>query len=337
MRSRRQIYYNPESGRAAPATATPMINHLPLLLALLPAPAAAQRAPGGDTELLRYIRSDKADPSCGACLKSAGEYFSRKRAAELSSKTVGMVRVPQGEYKIGSEPGKGEPDEFPRHAVYLDAFYIDAREVTIAEYLEFTRNYGGNYPEWAKPGGKYNLETGKDKYYKRLDTLLKTCFTCPVMGVLWEDADAYCRWKKRRLPTEAEWEAAAAAGSNAKFSFGDSGAEAGRHAWYDANSGEQPHPVGTKAPNALGLYDMHGNVWEWVSDYYDKAYYKSSPRTNPKGPPAPASGRTRVIRGGSWASADDELALANRASYTKANDDIGFRCAISEKEVIGAQ
>jgi len=151
-----------------------------------------------------------------------------------------------------------------------------------------------------------------------------------VFGVFWEDADAYCAWKKKRLPTEAEWEVAAGAGTDTKFSFGDSDAAAGDYAWYDANSGETPHPGGTRKKNADGLYDMHGNVWEWVSDLYDKGYYAVSPKNNPTGPDA---GREHAIRGGSWAASSEEMAVTNRGSYGKANDDIGFRCAAPERDV----
>lgn len=281
--------------------------------------------------LLDYIGSGKAVPACGVCLDGARQYAEERKDAALKELTRGMALIRGGDYMIGAQKGKGEPDELPRHKVWLDAFYIDTKEAAIGDYLAFVKATGGNHPEWAKPGGKFNLKDGKDKYYHRLRDVLDGCPGCPVFGVLWEDADAYCRWKKKRLPTEAEWEAAAAGGTAAKFSFGDSSADAGDFAWYEANSAGKPHPGGTKRPNASGLYDMHGNVWEWTADYYDKGYYAAGPARNPKGP---AAGRDRVLRGGSWASGDDELALTNRASYHKANDDIGFRCALSEKDAL---
>lgn len=296
------------------------------------APLAAQRQDqaAAQSELLKYMRSGGADPACGACLSAANRHFEDITLKKLLKKAAGMVKVPAGEYKIGAEKGRGQQDEMPRHAVWLDAFYLDKQEVTIAEYRGFVQATGGNYPEWAKPGGKLNLETGTDKHYRRLEGLIQNCPSCPVFGVFWEDADAYCRWKGRRLPTEAEWEAAAAAGSPNKYAFGDSEADAGNFAWSEANSGEMPHKAASKGPNALGLHDMHGNVWEWVRDLYGKTFYESSPKKNPKGP---ESGREHVIRGGSWASAPDEMAVSNRAGYSKANDDIGFRCAVSESEL----
>ena len=297
------------------------------------APLAAQRQPqsAAESELLKYMRGESADPSCGVCLSAARRHLENAAQEKILKKAAGMAKVPAGEYKIGAEKGRGEPDELPRHTVRLDAFYLDKHEVTIGEYQEFVKATQGNYPEWAKPGGKFNLETGTKNHYRPLAELIKSCPSCPVFGVFWEDADAYCRWKKRRLPTEAEWEAAAAAGTRTKYSFGDSEADAGDFSWSEKNSGEVPHKAGSKSPSALGLYDMHGNVWEWVQDFYNKAAYASSPKTNPKGP---ESGLTRVIRGGSWASSADEMAVTNRANYAQANDDIGFRCAVSESELL---
>ena len=294
-----------------------------------PAPLSAQVSArdGAKSELLNYIQSEGANPACGVCLNAARAHLESITKEKLLKKTAGMAKVAAGDYKIGAEKGRGEPDELPRHIVSLDAFYLDKHEVTIAEYQEFVKATHGNHPEWSKPGGKFNLETGKEKYYRRVADLIANCPSCPVFGIFWEDAYAYCRWKNRRLPTEAEWEAAAAAGSPNKYSFGDSEADAGDFAWNETNSVELPHKTGTKAPSALGLYDMHGNVWEWVQDFYDKTYYTASPRKNPEGP---ESGREHVIRGGSWASTAEEMAVTNRASYGKANDDIGFRCAVSE-------
>jgi sulfatase modifying factor 1 len=301
-----------------------------LALTLLPAALAAQPSAAGDSELIKYMRGENADPACGVCIKSADRFLKNLRDAALAQKTKGMALVPAGEYQIGSEPGRGDPDERPRHKIWLDAFFIDKQEVSLADYQFFVKSTRGNHPEWDKPGGKFNLETGKEKYYRRLSGLIQSCPACPVFGVFWEDAAAYCAWKKRRLPTEAEWEVAAAAGSPNKYSFGDSPADAGDFAWFADNSGETPHKGGAKGPNALGLYDMTGNVWEWVHDFYGKTYYEISLRKNPRGPD---TGREHVIRGGSWASEADELGVTNRANYAKANDDIGFRCAVAERDL----
>jgi len=285
---------------------------------------------GMQSEVLSYITGTGADKSCNACLTSANNFLKEKKAAELREKTKDMARLPAGEYFTGSPDGTGDPDEHPRHNVYLNAFYIDKHETTIGDYTRFVKDTSGNYPEWAKPEGKFNIDTGKEDYYKRLYSLLKTCETCPVVGVTAQNAQAYCASKNRRLPTEAEWEAAARAGSETAFSFGGNSVPAGDYAWYEGNSGAKPHPVGEKKPNPLGLYDIHGNVWEWTSDYYEKWYYQKSPNRDPRGP---EKAEERVIRGGSWAFDADAARSANRASNDRSNDDIGFRCAVSENEL----
>ena len=297
------------------------------------APGVLQAAPvfGRLSEgVIAYIGSPEADKSCGVCLTSADSFLESKKLAALRKKTKGMAYLPAGEYKIGSPDSLGDPDEHPRHQTYLDAFYIEKYEVTTADYMAFAKYTGDNYPEWAKPEGNFNIDTGRDAYYKHLSAIIKTCKTCPVIGVTAKNAEAYCQSKNRRLPTEAEWEAAARGGSDSAFSFGDNPAMAGDYAWDESNSGETPHPVGRKKPNKYGLYDMHGNVWEWVSDFYDRDYYSKSPKRNPKGP---AEGKEHAIRGGSWAFDEDALRSGNRANTNKANDDIGFRCAVSESSL----
>jgi formylglycine-generating enzyme required for sulfatase activity len=131
----------------------------------------------------------------------------------------------------------------------------------------------------------------------------------PANYVSWNDAQEFCRklsakvGKQLRLPTEAEWEYACRAGSTTEYCFGDDARKLGEYAWYEGNvkaAGEDyPHRVAQKKPNEWGLYDMHGNVWEWCQDWYGEDYYKQSPREDPKGP-ATSSMRIRVLRGGSW-------------------------------------
>jgi formylglycine-generating enzyme required for sulfatase activity len=152
---------------------------------------------------------------------------------------------------------------------------------------------------------------------------------CPVENISWSDALQFIRklnqmekTHKYRLPTEAEWEYACRAGSTAKYSFGGNEAELGDYAWYDINSARRTHPVAKKKPNAWGLYDMYGNVWEWCQDGYDD--YPSGKVTDPKGLPA---GQHRVLRGGSWLNNAGILRSSFRGQEYPVvrSHDIGFR------------
>lgn len=154
------------------------------------------------------------------------------------------------------------------------------------------------------------------------------CDNCPVENVSWEDVQVFINKLnergdgKYRLPTEAEWEYAARAGSITKYSFGDAEGSLDSYAWYDANSGSKTHEVGTKRPNDWGLYDMHGNVWEWVQDWYGE--YPNGIIVDPKGA---TSGADRVLRGGSWGNHTAILRSASRNSYAPSIRDqfLGFR------------
>jgi formylglycine-generating enzyme required for sulfatase activity len=124
----------------------------------------------------------------------------------------------------------------------------------------------------------------------------------PVEQVSWDDAQEFCKKASEktgltiRLPTDAEWEHACRAGTRTTYNTGDTEADLDRAAWYGANNGDTTHPVGQKVPNAWGLYDMHGNVWEWCADWHVKNY-SAGAATDPRGP---TKGQYRVLRGGSW-------------------------------------
>jgi len=143
----------------------------------------------------------------------------------------------------------------------------------------------------------------------------------PVVQVSWNDAKAFCDWLSKKsgktvvLPTEAQWEYACRAGSKTRFSFGDSDKGIANYAWHAANATGTPHPVGQKKPNAWGLYDMHGNVWEWCADWYGP-----SSKEGAADPQGPASGDQRVLRGGAWVSNP----IACRAAY-RVGQAPGFR------------
>ena len=136
------------------------------------------------------------------------------------------------------------------------------------------------------------------------------------------------------MPTEAQWEYACRAGSTTRFCFGDQESQLGEYAWYNDNSGGATHPVGTKKPNAWGLYDMHGNVLEWCADWYDGGYYANSPLYDPTGP---SGGSDRVTRGGSWnrRAWDCRSAYRNAASPESRAHDVGFRVALAPAETPG--
>jgi formylglycine-generating enzyme required for sulfatase activity len=241
--------------------------------------------------------------------------------------TFEMLPIPAGTFLMGSpdsEAGRNA-DEGPQHKVTLKAFYIGAREVTWAEYDEFAfsfdlqrkRKLGLTGPKDAgdvvsRPTPPYADESwgwGKDAQ--------------PVIGITHYSATKYCEWlsartgKKYRLPTEAEWEYAARAGTTTAYGFGDDASMLPDHAWLKANSNEQPHVGGQKKPNAWGLYDMHGNAAEWTRDLYDAGFYAKSPTDNPFNDPGKAL-YPHVVRGGSWDDEPARLRSAARRSSVEA-------------------
>ena len=154
---------------------------------------------------------------------------------------------------------------------------------------------------------------------------------CPVEEVSWADAQAFIATLNRRegvetyrLPTEAEWEYAARAGTQTAYHFGDAASQLGTYAWYWDNSNRRTHPVGQKRPNAWGLYDMHGNVWEWTADWYGP--YPAGSVTDPRGP---STGTSRVHRGGSWRNIAPNCQVANRSGWPAGDgfNGLGFRLA----------
>ena len=221
----------------------------------------------------------------------------------------GMVYVPAGEFIMGSD--EGDPDEQPVHTVYLDAFYIDKTEVTNAQYRKCVE------------AGICRAPTPCEWREQTYEDVSKADY--PVVCVSWNDADAYCRWAGKRLPTEAEWEKAAQGTGGRTYSWGE-GIDCD-HAQYN-ECGGQAVPMGSKPQGVspYGALDMVGNVWEWVADWYDGDYYSQSPEHNP---PGPDSGASKVLRGGSWF--DDALfvrgayRIGNPLDYRDFN--VGFRCA----------
>lgn len=298
--------------------------------------------------------------------------------------SIGMVFVPlpAGEFEMGSDAraqalSKAFPaieaarlddldDEGPVHRVRITRpFLIGRHEVTVGQFRRFV-DESGYVPESEADGtGAYGYSAararravpdgdafeGRDPRYSWRNPGFAQDEDHPVVNVSWNDAVAMAEWLGRRegrsyrLPTEAEWEYAARAGTRTHFHSGDdprslasvanvfdSAGAAHWSAWrdraLDANDGFAfTAPVGRFAPNAFGLHDMHGNVWEWVSDWYDEAYYRTSPLEDPQGP---ADGNVKVRRGGSWHT----WPIYARSSYRNWNSTqtryvlVGFRLVL---------
>lgn len=201
---------------------------------------------------------------------------------------------------MGSPFDQGNPDEKPARRVCLDDFWLDKYEVT---QKLFENLMGGN------------------------PSRFRGCGDCPVENVSWFKAVAYCSFMGKRLPTEAEWEyAARERGRRVEYGFG-----ADSITKKDANyEGKKPVPAGKYRPNSLGLYDMAGNVREWVLDWYDTGFYSVSPLKNPEGT---ATGKLKVLRGGYWGDGPKNLRAASRDKAKPAGRHFenGFRCARREK------
>lgn len=240
-----------------------------------------------------------------------------------------MVYVPGGTFTMGRTTGSGDSDERPTHTVTLNSFYIGKYEVTQAEYSQYMPS-----PNWTSG---YGLGDNYPAYYLFWYAILKYCnlrsmaegltpcytisgSTNPAnwgevptsRNAAWDAA--ICNWNANgyRLPTEAEWEYAARAATNNPDYLYSGSDDISAVAWYRINSGRSTHPVGTKAPNGIGTYDMSGNVWEWCWDWYSESYYSSSPQHNPKGP---ENGSSRVLRGGGWNGSAAGCRVANRGYH----------------------
>jgi formylglycine-generating enzyme required for sulfatase activity len=229
--------------------------------------------------------------------------------------TIGMKlnKIPAGTFLMGSPEGEtGRRDDETQHPVTISKpFYMQTTEVTQGQWKEVMGTEPWKGKRYVKEGPNY-----------------------PATYVSWNDAVAYCKnlsekeGKTYRLPTEAEWEYACRAGTETRWSFGDDEKELGDYAWYRDNVYDidelYAHQVGLKKPNAFGLYDMHGNVWEWCHDYFEEDYYKQSPEMDPTGP---TSGSFRVFRGGSWFVYSRVTRSAHRRRFDAAarSNYFGFR------------
>jgi len=243
----------------------------------------------------------------------------------------GFVRIEAGTFMMGSPASEPEwGDLETHHEVTLTRdFFMQTHEVTQGDYLALM---GENPSNFSDCGANCPVEkvswTDAITYANHLSAAedLPLCYTSDgaLFGVVTPyDCDGY------RLPTEAEWEYAARAGTMTTYYCGDDPSCLDGIAWYDGNSGSTTHPVGQKTPNAWGLYDMSGNVWEWVWDWYERDYGTSA-QTDPSGP---GNGTRRVNRGGSWSSHARYLRSARR-SYNAPGSriiNLGFRLARSAR------
>jgi formylglycine-generating enzyme required for sulfatase activity len=237
------------------------------------------------------------------------------------------VYIPKGHFLRGCVPAAKDdcaPNEKPQRAVEISKpFWLGENEVEVGAYRRFVSQPGARRkmpgtPMWDK-GWKFS--------------------NYPIVYVSWEDAQAYCGWAGGRLPTEAEWEYAARGGSeNQVFPFPDK-TQSREKANFQGTAGNDTYadaaPVKQFDPNNYGLYDMAGNVWEWVSDFYDPNYYAVSPTVDPQGP---ATGEGHVARGGSYASdATKQLRISYRKPFEKSANHIGFRCLLPDTPEIRKQ
>ena len=271
----------------------------------------------------------------------------------LESK-VGMILVSAGEFVMGAGSEDQETlEEFgfpppwiehlepllesalPKHVVFLDSYYIDQHEVTNRDYAVFVEATDSAPPGlWATAG------------FDDPDQ--------PVVGVTWFDADAYCSWAGKRLPTEAEWEKAARGTDDLVFPWGNTWDQSRLHSadamsispllsydewmnWVEGNGlSMRPVKVGSFPSGAspYGAMDMAGNVWEWVADWHGSSYYLESPAKNPQGPP---SGNRKVLRGGAWDVARVAVYTWFRETFMPPQDGsavTGFRCAFSQSRLL---
>lgn len=273
--------------------------------------------------------------------------------SDSKGSTAGMVLIKGGAFQMGSD--RGMPYEAPVHEVAVNSFYMDANEVTVADFAKFVKatkymteaeKFGSSgvfdtdAKQWAmKPNVSWQHPEGENSTAAPNE---------PVCQISWNDAVAYAKWAGKRLPTEAEWEYAARGGlKNKEYAWGDELKPNGvimANYWQGefpvANTNEDGFqkraPVKSFKPNNYGLYDMAGNVWEWTADWYADDYYERSPKQNPAGA---ETGEERVMRGGSWMCAGNfctNYRVAGRSHSTPETglNNVGFRLVRDASESI---
>ena len=234
-------------------------------------------------------------------LTGSGPAQQTKDARSLKNPKDGLVYqwIPPGSFTMGCSAGDQEcfREEMPPHRVTISkGFWIGQTEVTVEAYEQFA-----------------GLASGTSDGATSTHHPAEADRSMPIVVVTWDEAHDFCNWEGGRLPTEAEWEYAARGGdSNARYGALD------QIAWYQKNSNNRTHPVSQKPANGFGLFDVLGNAWEWVSDWYDGTYYSKSPSADPTGP---ESGAMHVLRGGSWMNTANLLRVSDRG---RSNADLRF-------------
>ncbi|MBI5723299.1 MAG: formylglycine-generating enzyme family protein [Planctomycetes bacterium] len=259
-----------------------------------------------------WLALDAASPSTPPAATQPSTQPAKELILDLGNKvTMKLVLIPAGKFKMGSlEDEKGRiKDEGPQREVAIsNPFYLGIYEVTQEQYEQVM---GKNPSQFKAPAN-------------------------PVDSVPWADAVEFCKELSQKagktvmLPTEARWEYACRAGSKTRFCYGDDENKLDDYAWYDKNSGNKTHPVGQKKANDWGLYDMHGNVWEWCSDWYADSY-ENVKNEDPQGPD---SGTRRILRGGGWSGTVYFCRSATRRGWSlpsSRSSYFGFRVVVELK------
>jgi formylglycine-generating enzyme required for sulfatase activity len=275
---------------------------------------------------LAFQTSDLQGKDCESP-KRYTETITSKNGDKIS---FNMVLIPGGTFEMGSprnEPGRKD-DEGPRHKVRVAPFYLCTTETTLELFLAYYQETMSTKKEFfSAEQGKKEVEQSKDGVDAITgptpvygDLTMGYGKKHPAMGMTWHNAMFFCKWlskktgREYRLPTEAEWEYACRAGTTNAFGSGKDPKQIADFAWYEDNSDGETNEVAKKKPNIWGLYDMFGNVREWVFDFYSSKAYRDnankSPAINPRGP---TSGKVHVARGGDYSSSIEELRCAARA------------------------
>jgi serine/threonine-protein kinase len=259
------------------------------------------------TETVPAVATQTATVQAVGCTSIGQKKVSSKDGMEL-------LCVPAGEFPMGSDDG--EDDEKPVHTVYLDAYWIDQTEVTNRQYALCVSAGACQAP------GETNSPT-RLSYYAN-----STYANYPVIFVNWNQANDYCQWAGRQLPSEAQWEKAARSTDGRTFPWGSIGNTPTDKKHNSYQEVGDTYAVGSYPAGAspYGAFDMAGNVWEWVADWYSENYYASSPERNPTGP---TDGQGRVLRGGAWSNFENYLrsSLRIKNEPDSWSNGIGFRCA----------